>query len=137
MRLRSIVSAVASIVISFPAFAAITGTVINADGQPVAGAKISVFAPETTDARRLRVLSKTPVRTPLATATSDSRGNFSIESPKEPVLDLRFEAAGFAPEAERVLPDEELGAIAMFPAAMQSGTITAGGKPVAGAQVLL
>ena len=136
MRLRSLFTAIASIIIiSLPAFAAITGTVMTSDGQAVSGAKISLFQPETAEARRARVVSKTPARTPLVIATSDSKGNFSVDSPKLPVIDLGVDASGFAPEGERVLPDEELGAIPVFPAAMQKGTITAAGKPVAGAVV--
>ncbi len=127
----------------FPAFlsassalAAISGTVINSDGQPIAGAKVSMYAPETLEARRARLMSNTPERAPLATRQSDSRGNFSFDTPKEPVVDLRIEAAGFAPDALRLLGDDEAGAIALAAAPMQKGTITANEKPVAGATVV-
>ena len=132
MRLRSMLIAILSVATTVPVFAAVTGTVITSDGQPVSGAKISLFLPRSVDERRT-IDAKAP--TPVATATSDSRGNFSIENPKEPVFDLHIEATGYEPAAERVLPDEEIGAIAMFAAATQSGTITAGGKPVANAIV--
>ena len=118
------------------ALAAISGTVINSDGQPIAGAKVSMYAPETLEARRARLMSNTPERAPLATRQSDSRGNFSFDTPKEPVVDLRIEAVGFAPDAVRLLNDDESGAIALTAAPMQKGTITANGKPVGGATVV-
>ena len=43
-------------------FASITGTVMNGDGLAIAGAKISVYVPETIDVRRDRVVSATPLR---------------------------------------------------------------------------
>lgn len=136
MHLRSVIAAIAAVILSLPASAAITGTVINADGQAVTGAKISLFSPETAEARRARLQSKDIERAPLASTTSDSKGNFSIATPKgEAVFDVRLDAAGFAPDGERALPDEELGAILLMPAALQKGTITANGKPVAGAVI--
>jgi hypothetical protein len=126
------------LLISLPAAAAITGTIINVDGQPVSGAAISIYAPETIEARRLRLVSATPDRTPLATATTDSKGAFSVESPKgQSVLDIRVQANGYAPDAIRILADDEAGAIALSAAPTQRGTITANGKPLAGAAIVL
>jgi hypothetical protein len=117
-------------------FASITGTIINSDGQAIAGAKVSIYATETIDARRAWLVSKAPERSPLATKATDSKGSFAFDSPKEPVVDLRIDAAGFAPDALRVLADEDVGAIALISAPMQKGTITANGKPLAGATVM-
>ena len=122
--------------LTLPLFANITGVVINTDGQPIAGAKVSIYAPETVAARRTRFLSKTPERTALATTTTDSKGTFSFDSPKEqPVVDLSVEANGFAPDSVRLLANDEAGAIALTSATTKQGTITANGKPVAGATV--
>jgi protocatechuate 3,4-dioxygenase beta subunit len=122
---------------ALPAVASITGTVINADGAPVSGAKISLYAPETIDARRARLVSKAVVRTPLSTVTTGSSGAFSIDSPKgQSLLDLHIEAEGFAPSATRVVPDEEIGAEPLVAAMLKTGTITANGKPLAGATVV-
>jgi protocatechuate 3,4-dioxygenase beta subunit len=123
--------------LSMPLHAAITGTVVNTDGAAVGGAKVALYAQETNDARRARHQSKTIEKTPLATTTSDSRGNFKFETPKDAVVDVRIEAKGFAPEAVRALADDELGAIALTSAPTVTGKITAGGKPVAGAVVVL
>ncbi len=123
--------------LAIPASASITGVVINPDGQPVAGANVSLCAPESIEARRGRLLSKTPERPAIATMTTDSQGTFRFDSPKDqPVVDVRIAANGFAPDAVRLLADDDAGAIALTPASMQRGTITANGKPVAGATVV-
>ena len=126
-----------TIFITLPLAANITGVVINTDGQPLAGAKVSLFAPETVAARRTRLFSKTPERTALATKQTDSKGTFSFDSPKDQsVVDVRVEATGYGPDSIRLLADDEAGAIALTTAPMQRGTITANGKPVAGATVV-
>src|SRR6059058_1506142 len=136
MRARqSSLFAVLSLVLTLPLFASITGTVINPDGQPIAGAKVAIFSSELVEARRARLLSKTPERPALATTESDSKGNFSFDSPKEPVVDVRVEASGYAPDALRAQNDEDLGAIELGNAVVKKGTITASGKPLAGATV--
>jgi hypothetical protein len=124
------------ILFAVAAFPAITGAVINVDGQPIAGARISVYAPETTSARTARFVSKVPQQVLIASTTTNAKGAFSIETPKIPVIDIRVEADGFAPESLRIAADEELGAIALVAAPTKSGTITANGKPVAGATVV-
>src|SRR5438132_981115 len=123
--------------ITFPLSASITGVVINIDGQPIAGAKVSIYAPETVAARSVRLFSKTPERTALATKQTDSKGAFSFDSPKgQAVVDLGIEASGFAPEAIRLLADDDAGAFALAAAPMKRGTIIANGKPVASATVV-
>lgn len=122
---------------ALPTFAAITGVVMTNDGAPVSGAKVTVHTIEAPEARRVRMLSASPQAVPLLTATTDARGNFSLESPKEPVVDLRIVAAGFDPSQRRIERDEEVGAVALVKSEMKSGTIRAGGKPVAGATVFL
>src|ERR1043166_2431911 len=44
-----------AVLIALPAFASITGTVMTRDGQPLAGAKVSVYSFESADARRARL----------------------------------------------------------------------------------
>src|SRR5882724_9556870 len=102
-RLLSLFVALATL----PLHAAITGSVMNADGQAISAAKISVYGPETLAARRERLLSKTPERTPLVTATADANGNFRVEPPKDvAVVDLRVDATGFAPDVTRLQSDD-------------------------------
>jgi protocatechuate 3,4-dioxygenase beta subunit len=128
-------SAFAFVLFAATAFPAITGAVINVDGQPVAGARVSVFAPETTASRVARLVSKTPQPVLIASTTTNAKGAFSLETPKIPVIEVRIEADGYAPDTLRIASDEELGAVALVAAATRTGTITANGKPLAGATV--
>lgn len=118
-------------------FAALTGTVMTYDGQPVAGARVSLYASESSDARRARLLSANPEAVPLVSVQTGAKGAFSLESPKEPVVTLWVYARGYEPAGRRVERDEEVGAIALTKTEVRTGTISANGKPVANAAVLL
>ncbi len=119
-----------------PIFASIRGTVMNRSGQPIAGAKVSAFALETGTVRQARLVSSTPERVALASTTTNSGGAFILDSPKDPVVNVQVESSGFAPQVVRVVRDEDSAVVALFPAAQKQGTVTAGGKPVAGAKVI-
>ena len=106
------------------------------EGLPVAGARVALFKPETSDARVLRLLSKAPGRVAIVSGESDSKGNFSLDVGKEPVVDLRIEAKGFAPTGLRLAGDDEAGAVALETATLRKGTVTSDGKPVGGALVV-
>ena len=126
------------LVLASPAFAALTGTVINADGKPVVAARVSAFALESADAKRVRLLSDKPERVPLSTVQTSDAGRFSLDWPKEhAVAMMQIEAAGYAPHSIRVERDDEVGALSLTIAASKTGKITAAGKPVAGARVVL
>src|SRR5690242_2230550 len=81
--------AAALLSLAVPSFASITGVIIDRDGKPITGARVSMFALETRDARRERLMSKTPERVPLATINSDSKGAFTLATPKDAVVDLQ------------------------------------------------
>src|SRR5436190_3496823 len=135
--MRRILSVLA-ILISMPAMASVTGTIIDSDGKPIAGAAVAMYTPEAITARRLRMVSATPDRQPLASTTTDSKGNFTFESPKGlNAVTVSIEAKGYAPDSIRLLSDDDAGAIELTTAAMQRGTITGNGKPVAGASVIV
>jgi uncharacterized GH25 family protein len=135
--MRARLLSIFALFITLPLAASITGVVINTDGAPIAGAKVSVYAPESVAARRTRLFSKTPERAALASKQTDSKGTFSFDSPKDQsIVDLRVEATGYAPDAVRLLADDEAGAIALTTAPMQRGTITANGKAVVAATVV-
>ncbi|MEO8382730.1 MAG: carboxypeptidase regulatory-like domain-containing protein [Acidobacteriota bacterium] len=137
MRSQSVSAAVLLALLALPVSAAITGTVMTADGQPLAGARVTLHVLQSPEARREQLLSATPLRVPLSAADTDARGNFSLPSPKEPVVDLRIDLRGYAPEVRRVEREEEAGAIALAKRDMKSGLITAAGKPVSGATVVI
>jgi uncharacterized GH25 family protein/protocatechuate 3,4-dioxygenase beta subunit len=130
------VTFVLSFVVSLQA--AVTGVAINIDGKPVSGAKVSLFAPELIAATGTRLMSADPQRKPLATMTTDSGGKFTIDVPKDQtVVDIRIDAAGYAPAGVRLLSDDDAGAMLLTQAPMVRGTITANGKPVPNATVSL
>ncbi|HET7436985.1 MAG TPA: carboxypeptidase-like regulatory domain-containing protein [Thermoanaerobaculia bacterium] len=137
MRTRLSFAALALALLSaVPAFAAITGTLMTPDGQPVAGAKVSIYAFESPAARAARWLSQNTTRTPLASADSDSKGHFTIASPKEATVDLVVNATGYAPLERSTERDEDLGALPLRRVESRQGTVRANGKPVAGATVI-
>ncbi|HEX7155118.1 MAG TPA: carboxypeptidase-like regulatory domain-containing protein [Thermoanaerobaculia bacterium] len=134
--MRRLAASLIALFLAVPAFAAITGTVMNADGKGIAGARVSVFALELPEARRARLLSASPERVPLVFGQTDAKGAFTLESPKESLLVVEIMASGYAPELRRIERDEEVGALALRRADMKQGRITAGGKPLAGATVV-
>ncbi|HWW62264.1 MAG TPA: carboxypeptidase regulatory-like domain-containing protein, partial [Thermoanaerobaculia bacterium] len=133
--MRSRIAAILFGLFASPLFATITGTVMTSDGQPIAGAKVTISAIEPSDARRERLLTRAD-RTMLASTQSDAKGVFRFESPKEAVVHLRVEAKGYAPTGQFVERDGEINAIPLRKADTKTGTITANGKPVAGAVVI-
>lgn len=136
MRCRTLATALLALM-AFPAAASITGTVMNADGQAIGGAKIALVAPETVAARRARYLSDEPARKALATAATDSKGSFSVDAPKDqPYVDLTVAAPGYAPAEMWLQADEEAGAIVLTSAPARTGTVKANGKAVANATVI-
>jgi hypothetical protein len=124
--------------LAFPAFSAITGTIMTGEGVPIAGARVSIAAYESPEAKKARLLSESPQQVPLAFAQTDARGAFSLEPPKQPVVTLQVTAAGHVPVSRRVERDEEVGALVLPKGEMRTGSVAAGnGKPVAGATVVL
>ena len=107
---------------SFRAFAAVTGTVVDEEGKAVSGASVSALALES--------------RKPLAAVQTDAKGNFSIDV-KEPVVDLHIEVPKRAPLTARVARNEDAGVLQIANVPMKEGTISANGKPLAGATVII
>lgn len=137
MRTRQFAATLALALFAMPALAAITGSVMTSNGAPVAGARVSYSAVEGPEARRVRLLSQSPERVAAESTQADAKGAFSLPSPKDAVVDLRVEAVGYEPVVRRVERDEDAGAITLTSREMRKGTITAGGKPVANATVLV
>ncbi|HEY0143066.1 MAG TPA: carboxypeptidase regulatory-like domain-containing protein [Thermoanaerobaculia bacterium] len=135
MRYRTL-AALCLFVLTSPLLAAVTGTLMTSDGQPIAGAKVELHPFETVETRNARLIAGTVSPEPLASATSDAKGNFSLESPKELVVELRIAAGGYEPQSQRVERDEEVGALVLRKAATRTGRVTANGKPVANARVI-
>jgi protocatechuate 3,4-dioxygenase beta subunit len=120
-----------------PLYAAVTGTVMTPEGQPIAGARVTLTSVESVEARRTRLLSATPDPVALVSAQTDSKGNFTLESPKEPTVDLRIALRGYEPQQRRVERDEDIGAVVLQKVELKNGTVKANGKPVANAVVAI
>jgi protocatechuate 3,4-dioxygenase beta subunit len=120
---------------AFPALASITGTVMTREGQPLAGAKVSIYALEPSAAQRARFLAASAERPVISSTSTNAKGAFTLESPKDAVVNLRVDAAGYAPGSEDVERDDDSLVFALTEAASKQGTITANGKPLAGARV--
>jgi len=121
---------------SASAFGGISGTVVRDDGQPAAGARVATFALESSEQQRARWVSADPTRNALATAVAGAEGNFELEV-KAAVVDLRFEVAGQPPIGVRAAANEDVGVVRIATQPMTRGTVTANGKPLAGATVII
>jgi len=122
--------------VSSQAFGAITGTVVREEGKPAAGAQVAAFALEASAQQRARWLSADPMRKALVSVVADAEGNFVID-PKAAVVDLRFEVAGQPAVGVRAAVNEDVGVVRIAAQPMTRGTISANGKPLAGATVIV
>ena len=115
---------------------AISGTVFSTTGTPVENARVTVYRPETIPDARARIVSGT-ARPALASATTDANGAFSLDPKRDGVFDLFIERDGFAPRTRKVVAGETDLTIDLDPAAQRTGHVTAAGKPVSGALVVV
>lgn len=114
--------------------AAITGTLIDERGKPVAGATIEVFPAEDSRTLRARLLSKTSDRTPVSTAQSSDSGTFSI-NPKGAVADVAIRMGGRLVVGLELPDGQDAGTIVVPARALRRVRVLAGGKPVSNAIV--
>jgi protocatechuate 3,4-dioxygenase beta subunit len=126
----------ALVALTTPLSAAVKGTVMNMAGAPLAGARVEAYLPESSEARAERFLAENPRRAAIASATTDTAGNFSLDVKKQPAVDVAVEAAGHEPFTLVLAGDDDAGAIALRVAPRVTGLITASGKPIANARVM-
>lgn len=134
--MHRILSAVALALLALDAAAAVNGYVLDEDGKPIAGARVRAIALETTDAQFERLVSPSPEPVALATAQTDEKGAFRLDTKKQPVVSLLIDAPGRAPELDDVA-DGDTPTYVLRAATTKKGRVTAGGKPVAGASVIV
>jgi len=118
------------------AHAAITGTIIDMDGKPVAGATIRAFAPEGSVALRARLVAGKADRDPGATAKSSDSGSFTIDLKGSPAADLEIEAPDHPRTTIATVDGDDIGVIQLAAPPVAKIRVTSGGKPVANAIVL-
>jgi protocatechuate 3,4-dioxygenase beta subunit len=118
------------------AAASITGTVLDEEGKPIAGATVRAWAAEPSRVYRQRLISPQPENEPLATATTDDAGAFSVDAKGTIALDLRIEKAGRQPAALDTVDGDDPLTVILRPATARKVKVTAAGKPLSGALVL-
>lgn len=116
------------------ASAATTGALVDRQGRAIAGAKVRALPFETEEAVASRLATAAPEPEPLASATSDSKGRFSLEVDL-PYFRIFIEAAGYVPLVDRAERNESIGALLLEPGELVTVTLDGEGKPVAGAIV--
>jgi protocatechuate 3,4-dioxygenase beta subunit len=116
--------------------AAITGTVVDPDGKPIAGATIRAFAAESSAAQRARLLAGKIDRDPVVSAQSAENGTFSLDVKGAIAVDVVVDAPSHAHDAIATIDGDDLGAIVLGPPASRKLRVTAGGKAVANAIVV-
>jgi protocatechuate 3,4-dioxygenase beta subunit len=116
--------------------AAITGTVIDAEAKPVAGATIRAYAPESSFAMRARIMAGKIDREPIASARSAENGTFSLDVKDAVAVDLVVDAPSHTRTSIATVDGDDLGAILLGPPAPKMLRVTSAGKPVANAIVV-
>jgi len=118
------------------AVAAITGTVIDPDGKPIAGAAIRAYAAENSAVLRARLLAGKIDREPLAAVQSSENGAFSLDVKGAAAVDVAIEAPGRNHTTTPSVDGDDLGTIVLSPPPARMLRVTSGGKAVANAIVL-
>jgi protocatechuate 3,4-dioxygenase beta subunit len=117
-------------------YAAITGTVFDADAKPVAGATIRAYTPENSAAMRARILAGKIDREPIASVKSGENGAFSLDVKDAVAVDVVIDAPSHPRTSIATVDGDDLGAILLAPPAPRMLRVTSGGKPVANAIVV-
>ncbi|MCL4819350.1 MAG: carboxypeptidase regulatory-like domain-containing protein [Vicinamibacteria bacterium] len=113
--------------------AAIDGRVIDARGEPVAGAVVSARPLVGPDEAAVQLFHGTP-SSALSTARSGPDGRFRLDGPAT-LASVEADAAGFAPAAE-VSRGEGPITLVLRPAVEKRGSVVHAGRPVAGARLV-
>jgi protocatechuate 3,4-dioxygenase beta subunit len=127
--------ALSLLLIAVPLLADVRGMVVNAEGAPVADATVELFV-ATPPRHDIAELVAGRELKAAGTARTDAKGNFRIEAKSGNYM-LYWSAAGFAPGGIPTTGDEDLGGLLVRHAALKTGRVTAGGKGVANAIVVL
>jgi hypothetical protein len=117
-------------------FAAITGTVIDPDAKPIAGAAIRAYAAENSSVMRARLLAGKIEREPIASAQSAENGAFSLDVKGAAAVDVVVDVPSRARNAIAAVDGDDLGAIVLNSPAARKLRVTSGGKAVANAIVV-
>jgi protocatechuate 3,4-dioxygenase beta subunit len=133
--MRQLTTTLALLLVSPLLHAAISGSIVDANGNPVAGVTVRAYRIEPRpDLLRRIVSGKTDVE-PLATAKTTDTGDFRFDKVGQPTVDLVAEAAG-RETATRFTADGEDVTLLMRDAKPRRFHVTADGKAAANAIVM-
>ena len=132
--MRKLAIALTLLLVSPLAQAAITGSVFDADGNPLAGVTIRAFAVETRPDLLARLASGKIDREPIATAKTSEAGEFRLDKLGQATVDLLATATG-RETVTRFTADTEDVALMMREVKPRRLRVVANGKPVANAIV--
>jgi len=116
--------------------AAITGTIIDSDAKPIAGATIRAYAAENSSVMRARIIAGKIEREPVASAQSAENGTFSLDVKGAVAVDVVVDVPSRTHNAIVTVDGDDLGAIVVSPPGTRKLHVTSGGKPVANAIVV-
>jgi len=135
--MRRLILVLSLLVCSLDAVAAVTGHVVDDDGKPLAGVRVRAIALEPVEAQYARLASASPEPVPLSETQTNDAGAFSIDAKRQPVVTLLIDTPARTPVAEDVVDGEDAGTFLLRAAPVKKGRVTAGGKPVANALVIV
>jgi protocatechuate 3,4-dioxygenase beta subunit len=115
--------------------AAITGSILDPNGNPVAGVTVRAYPAETLAVQLARLASGNLDREPLASVKTSDAGDFRLDKLGQPTVDVVAELPG-RETVFRFTADGEDVTLMMREAKPRRIKVSAGGKPVANASVM-
>ncbi|PYQ29146.1 MAG: hypothetical protein DMF56_12780 [Acidobacteria bacterium] len=137
MARRTALTAALFLFLTLPLHAVITGRVLDEDGKPLRGVRVRVRALETYDRVSARLLSQEPQPQWLDTVETNDGGAFRVDTKSNPVVDLMMDAAGREFYERDFADGEDAGTFVLRKSAARRGRVTANGKGVAAALVVV
>lgn len=118
--------------------AAVSGTVIDPDGNPIEGALVQAIDADDGLSQKLRWTSADPDPTVLAETETDSKGQYTLDIDRSrTAVEVEITKDGAFPIRMSVPHDEWVGATVLRDAELAGGRVVSGSTPVAGALVIL
>jgi len=124
------------LLVSAAANGAITGTITDAGGKPIAGATIRAFAAEGSAAMRARLVAGKLEREPVVVTKSAENGSFSLDVKASPLADIAIDAPSYSGLTIATVDGDDLGSVVLNKPSTRMVRVTSGGKPVANAIVI-
>ncbi len=117
------------------ASAATSGVIVSRSGAPIADATVTVRRAQAVTDRRASVLADSSVT--IATTTTSENGTFTFDAKLDGIYALDVASDGFAPATTPILAGSTDLSFMLDAAPPRKGRVTASGKPVANARVIV